>query len=174
MFWKSKQQRLDEELEQARKEDERAFAAQMPPRPVMAPPSEGTMSVGLQQTQNFVWVWILLTETTKQTLSNVMQEPVDELEIDMSDALREHIRMIKQQVPEDSYERQDEIRKITELFNEPHYVTLEQILAFPYRHPAASAQEAADYIARLKDKILPKVKAMIEAQSNSKTQTFQL
>ena len=154
------------------------LAQEQAERPVMPVPEEGKIAVAIQKTDNFVLVYIQLSETTKHVLSNsrILQTPVDEFYLDMSDRLHETFRDIDD-LPSElvSYrEKQDEKRERIKQFTAPHYITLDNFLANPFRHPVSNPREALEYIEKLKTKILPKVKALIESASGPQSESFQL
>src|SRR6202035_2917624 len=75
IFWKRKHQRdierIEKESAEAAAEDERRHRAEMPTRPLVAPPTKGTIAVGIAQSKNNVWVWIALAEEDKRFLAEV-------------------------------------------------------------------------------------------------------
>jgi hypothetical protein len=155
---------------------------QPPPRPVMAPPPDGGMSVAIHQTDDAVWVWILVTEVTKQTLSKVLKEPVDQFPDD-PEATERMMRDYRRQTEHiakvagshyDKYEQEADLSKAKKMFSEPTYIHLRHMLANPFRYPVSSPHAATEYIDRLKTKVLPKIKTMIQAQSQPKTESFEL
>lgn len=155
-----------------------------PPRPVMSPPQDGGMSVGIAQADDAVWVWILITETTKHALSQVMQEPIDHYPLDLELAnqrVREYTRETDRIGPLSTdtkeqweYKRTNDLAFAKKTFLTPRPILLRELLANPFRYPVSSAHAAAEYVERCETKILPKIKTMIEAQSRPKTETFEL
>jgi hypothetical protein len=147
-----------------------------PSRPAMKPPPHGGMSVAIQQTDGWVWVWVLVSETTKQTLSSVLNQSVDEYPANperTEQSIREHLAGI-----DATFSSHGERQKYTSDFRRkmmtPTPIMLRDMLKNPFRYPATDAQKAVDYIDRLKTKVFPKIKGMIEAQSGPKTETFEL
>ncbi len=160
----------------------RAPDPEQPPRPLMTPPRDGTMSVAIEKTHNAVWIWILLTETTKQTLAMVLKEPVDQYPKDMDQARLRYDEFIRdidniwanndkntRAMYHDKYALEGK-----KLYLTPSYIFLREMLKSPFRYDVKSAQEAADYVERLKTNVLPKIKSMIEAQSRPSTEQFEL
>jgi hypothetical protein len=123
-------------------------------------------------------VYIQLSEVTKHILSESrsLETRVDEIHIDMSDRLREHERLIDSLDERfvSKREKEDDKRKLAAQFAEPTYITLGGMLADPYRHYVKNPQEAVEYIDKLKTKILPKVKSIIESHSVPKSESFEL
>jgi len=155
-----------------------------PPSPAMTPPQDGTMSVAIHRDTDAVWAWVLVTETTKQALSKVMKAPVDEYPLDIDQAER-RVREFKVQIeqtfttpPFSKTERdlkiQDSLAKVKKLHFTPRPILLRDFIAGPFRYPVSSAQEGAEYVDRLKTRVFPKIKGMIEAQSRPRTETFEL
>jgi hypothetical protein len=147
-------------------------------RPTMPPITEGVMSVAIRRRDDFVEVFIELSEATKHLLSDpdILAIPVDEFKTDNSAALREALRVIDD-LPDNlvsKREKEDERRERIEQFNRPDYITLNNLLANPYRHYVPNPQDAAEYIEKLKTKILPKIKTIIENRAKPDTETFQL
>lgn len=157
--------------------DAAAFIAAMPPRPHMNPPPEGGMSVGVQKTDGFVWVWLDISETTKQTLSRVMDQTVDEIPTDDEErterSVREHLAAVDGTFA-NARERQEYSTDFRRKMFAPTPVTLGEMFANPFRYPTPNAHDAAEYTEQLKTKVLPKIKAMIEGQSRPQTESFEL
>jgi hypothetical protein len=151
-----------------------------PPRPAMTLPTTGTISVAFEQTEDSVWVWIDLSETTKHILSDAkaLDTPVDEFYLgDKSGELRQMLRDIDDLEETRFYtkrDKEDEKRKRTEQWNAPQYITLREILANPHRHYEPDPQRRLEYLDKLKNKILPKVKSIVEGHSQSKSGSFEL
>jgi hypothetical protein len=151
-----------------------------PPRPAMTVPSPGNISVAFHQTDDAVWVWINLSETTKHILSDAkaLETPVDEFHLDgTSSILRKMLNDIDD-TPEMLHytkrDKEDEKRQRIEEWNRPQYITLREILANPFRHYETNPQRRLEYLDKLKTKILPKVKTIIEGHSRPKTESFEL
>ena len=155
-----------------------------PPRPAMTLPPEGGMSVAIEQDNVAVWVWIVVSEATKQTLSKVMEEPVDQFPLDVEDRnrrLRELMRDWDQDHDSNLYSdrerqslRETYFAESKKMFLTPDYILLRNMLAEPFCYRISGAQETVDYIDRLKTKVLPKIKTMIQQQSRPTKESFEL
>jgi hypothetical protein len=147
-----------------------------PTPPMMTQPVDGTISVGIKKTDDSVWVWIRLTETTKQTLSKVMKEPVDQYPLDVERierSIREHVAGVETTF-HDAREKQEYVTNFRKKMMAPTNILLRDMLSNPFRYPVKNAQEAAEYTDRLKTKVFPKIKAMIEGQAHPEEETFQV
>ena len=151
-----------------------------PPTPAMTPPQDGTLSVGIAKTDYFVWVWVLITETTKQKLSTVLEEPVDVWPLDLEEAKRLAQESTTNTLSHSIYtdeDRADFRRHAAESakdFFKAKPILLRQYIDGPLRYPIKSAQEAAEYTERLKTTVFPKIKAMIQAQGQPSSESFQV
>jgi len=151
-----------------------------PPRPAMTVPAAGNITVAFQQTDDAVWVWIDLSETAKHILSDAqaLNIPVDEYYLNSkSEELRKMLRDIDDLEESEFYthrDKKEEKLRRTEQWNAPQYVTLREILANPHRHYERDPQKRLEYIEKLKNKILPKVKSIIEGHPHSKSGSFEL
>jgi hypothetical protein len=155
-----------------------------PPAPAMSQPSDGGMSIGIKQVPDAVWVWVGVNEVTKQALTGVLKTKIDEFPLDEERAqqsLREFSATLEEliSVPpfspaEARLKRQEHLAQAKKDFFTAKPIQVRDLISGPFRYPVSNAQDAADFIERLKTKTLPKLKKMIEAQSDAKTQTFEL
>jgi hypothetical protein len=147
-----------------------------PPRPMMPPIKDGLMSVGIQQTDEAVWLYIEVSEVTKHILSQTDAglTTVDETNPDRTEYLEKDIAFYKRLYHDDPQKRDEAIRSARKMYTAPIPVLLKEILRDPYRHPVKNTVEAVEYVAHLKKSVLPRAKAAIEAHLRPKTETFQL
>jgi hypothetical protein len=142
----------------------------------MQPPTDGVMSVAVQQSHDAVWVYIELSEVTKHVLedSDALKTVVDEFMMDRSEQLAADIAFYKKLYKDDTEKRQEAIRDSTKALTAPLPIYLRDLLRNPYGHRIKNTVEAVAYVDHLKKVVLPKVKAAIEGHLRPKTETFQL
>jgi hypothetical protein len=191
IFWKSKHQRdkerFETELAEAVAEDERRHRAEMPTRPLVAPPAKGTIGVAVAQSKNNVWVWIALAEEDKRFLTEagvldsvvgylLDKDELNELAQSYADSYRETdaniARLSGRPIPEDwDTPSSSELHKRAMKDSE---ITVRALLSNPFRKYIRDIQDAGAFKQRLKEEILPKLKSLIGLSSQGSSESFNL
>lgn len=157
----------------------------IPEAPTMPPPREGALAVGLRQVGNYVYVWLQVSEADLIRLRSVMHVAVDEYprnlaleergtELYMAGLKEAYYRaglteeQVEKHLRKDAQEEKKRLSK-------PEYITLQQMLQFPFRYePSIRGETHADYLDRLRTKVLPKIKQMVEFAGKPKDEQFEL
>ena len=162
-------------------------------RPPLPSPSKGNISVGYKHIDDAVYVWIELSEVDKQVLSQaqLLDTTVDEIED--AKAIQEQVNSYSEIMDETTEridaqlsaklrgrldytpkERRTKLDEYRQELVDKNSVSLRDILSNPYRRAVTTPAEAAAYIEKLKTKILPKVKSLIETHSSPLSGSFDL
>jgi hypothetical protein len=179
--------RAEQEAAEIARINEQIRAAQAE-KPIVSPPRDGNIGVGIKQTTDAVYVWIELTQADKDRLasSGVLDTQIDErldreaIEKEVSifseiiDETDAEIARLSKGAYDISDDKAEQLRAFREELEAKNRILVRDLLANPYRHQVKNRAEAITYTERLKSKVLPALKTVVEQHSRPASEAFQL